>query len=73
MEVLKNNDSTKDYERMKSKYRITIAILLVIVAIVALIYNLFVQKEILYIASAIAVCGTILILVKEIVQSKNNK
>lgn len=51
---------------MKSKYRIAVAVLMVIVAIVVLIYNLFVQKEILYIASVVAVCGTILILVKEI-------
>ena len=58
---------------MKSKYRIAIAVLLVIAAIVALIYNLSVQKEILYIASIVAVCGTILILLKEIVQEKNNK
>lgn len=58
---------------MKVKYRIAIAILLVIAAIVALIYNLSVQKEILYIASAVAVAGTILILVKEIVQAKNHR
>lgn len=58
---------------MKAKYRITTAILLVIAAIVALIYNLSVQKEILYIASAVAVAGTILILVKEIVQAKNHR
>ena len=51
---------------MKLKYRISIAVLLVIAAIVALIYNFSVQKEILYIASVVAVCGTILILVKEI-------
>ena len=60
-------------KRMASKHRIAIAILLVIAAIVALIYNLSTQKEILYIASAVAVCGTILILIKEIMQSKNRK
>lgn len=65
---------TKKRERIKSKYRIAIAILLVIAAIVALIYNLSVQKEILYIASIVAVYGTILILLKETVQEvKNNK
>lgn len=60
---------------MKLKYRIAIAVLLVIAAIVALIYNLSVQKEILYIASIVAVCGTIMILLKEIAQAKkkNNK
>lgn len=58
---------------MKVKYRIAIAILLVIAAIVALIYNLSVQKEILYIASIVAVCGTLLILVKEIGQSKKHR
>ena len=58
---------------MKSKYRITIAILLVIAAIVALMYNLSVQKEILYIASIVSVCGTLLILVKEIGQSKKDR
>lgn len=58
---------------MKSKYRIAIAILLLISAIVALIYNLSVRKEILYIASAVAVWGTISILVREIVQAKKSK
>lgn len=58
---------------MKSKYRITIAILLLISAIVALTYNLSVRKEILYIASAVAVWGTISILVREIVQAKKSK
>lgn len=51
---------------MKTKFRIAIAILLVIAAIAALIYNLSVQKEILYAASAAAICGTVLILLKEI-------
>lgn len=59
--------------RMKSKYRILIAILLAIAAIAALIFNLSAQKEILYLASAAAVCGTILILIKEIAQTKNGK
>lgn len=58
---------------MKAKYRIAIAILLVIAAIVALIYNRYAQKEILYIASAVAGCGTMLILVKEIVQAESHK
>lgn len=58
---------------MKSKYRILIAVLLAIAAIAALIFNLSAQKEILYLASAAAVCGTILILIKEIAQTKNGK
>lgn len=57
--------------RMKSKCRILIAILLAIAAIAALIFNLSAQREILYIASVAAVCGTILILIKEIAQTKN--
>lgn len=56
--------------RMKSKYRIVIAILLAIAAFAALIFNLSAQKEILYLASIAAVCGTILILIKEIAQVK---
>lgn len=58
---------------MKAKCRIAIAILLIIAAIAALIYNRYAQKEILYIASAVAVCGTMLILIKEIVQAENHK
>lgn len=57
--------------RMKSKYRILIAIMLAIAAFAALIFNLSAQKEILYLASIAAVCGTILILIKEIAHVKN--
>lgn len=55
---------------MKERIRIVAAALLVLAAIVAFLYNLFLQREILYLSSLIAVCGTVLILVKEILRYK---
>lgn len=55
---------------MKLKYRIVIEILLVIAAIAVFIYNFSMQREIVYISSIVAVCGTIAILVRDILQLK---
>ena len=58
---------------MKLKHKIVIEILLVIAAIAVFIYNFSMQREIAYIASIVAVCGTIALLIKDIVKWKKNK
>ncbi len=58
---------------MKLKYKIVIEILLVIAAIIVFVYNFSMQKEIAYIASIVAVCGTIALLIKDIVKLKRYK
>lgn len=52
------------------KARIVIACLLVAGALLALVHNIYTQREVLYIASLVAVVGTILVLVKEVAQRK---
>lgn len=56
---------------MKTKHRVLLAIVLLIAAVDLLIYNFSMKKEILYTASIVAVCGTALILIKELLQFKN--
>ena len=58
---------------MKLKYKIVIEILLVIAAIVVFVYNFSMQREIVYISSIVAVCGTIALLVRDIVKLKRSK
>lgn len=58
---------------MKLKYRIAFEILLVVAAIAVFIYNFSMQREIVYISSVVAVCGTIAILVRDIVKLKRDK
>ena len=58
---------------MKLKHRIIFEILLVIIAIAVFIYNLSMQREIAYIASIVAVCGTITFLIKDIIKLKRDK
>lgn len=58
---------------MKLKHKIVIEILLVIAAIAVFIYNFSMQREITYIASVVAVCGTIAFLIKDIVKLKRDK
>lgn len=58
---------------MKMKYRIMIEVMLVFVAIIVCIYNFTMQREIAYIASVVAVCGTIALLLKDIMKSGQNK
>ena len=55
---------------MKLKHKIMFEILLVIAAIAVFIYNFSMQREIAYIASIVAVCGTSIILIKDIVKLK---
>ena len=58
---------------MKLKHKIVIEILLVMAAIAVFIYNFSMQREIAYIASIETVCGTIALLIKDIVKLKKNK
>ena len=57
----------------QNKLKIVIEILLVIAAIAVFIYNFSMQREIAYIASIVAVCGTIAFLIKNIVKLRKNK
>lgn len=58
---------------MERKHGIVFEILLVIAAIAVFIYNFSMQREIAYIASIVAVCGTIALLIKDIVKLKKNR
>lgn len=58
---------------MKLNHKIAIEILLVIAAIAIFIYNFSTQREIVYISSIVAVCGTIAMLIKDIVKWKKDK
>lgn len=51
---------------MKSSNKIMFEILLVIAAIIVFIYNFTIQRKIAYMASIVAVIGTVLILIKDI-------
>ena len=64
---------TKECDFTKLKHRIVFEILLVIAAIAVFIYNFLTQREIAYIASIVAVCGTIAFLTKDIVKMKRDK
>ena len=55
---------------MKLEHKIVIEVLLVIAAFAVLIYNFSMQREIAYIASIVAVLGTIAFWVKDIVKLK---
>ena len=55
---------------MKLKYRIAMDILLVIAAIVAFAYNFSIQNKISYFSSIVAVCGTIALLVRDVIELK---
>lgn len=68
-----NLNFTKRSDCMKLKHKFVIEILLVIVAIAVFVYNFSMQREIAYIASIVAVCGTIALLIKDIVKLRQNK
>ncbi len=55
---------------MKQKIRFGIEVVLVIAALVVAIYNFGSEREITYLASIVAVCGAVAILVKEICKAK---
>lgn len=58
---------------MNQKIRFRIEVLLVVAAIIVAIYNLGTERQIAYFASIVAVCGTVVILVKDIYKAKKNK
>lgn len=58
---------------MKLKHRIVFEILLVIAAIAVFIYNFSMQREVVYISSVVTVCGTIALLVRDVVNLKRSK
>lgn len=58
---------------MKLKHKIVIEILLAIAAIAVFFYNFTMQREIAYIASIVAVCGTIALLVTDILKLRKSK
>ena len=55
---------------MKQRIRFGFEVLLVIAAIAVAIYNFGTEREITYLASIVAVCGAVAILVKEICKAK---
>ena len=55
---------------MKEKIRFGFEVLLVIAAIVIAIYNFGSERQIAYLASIVAVCGTVAILIKDICKAK---
>ena len=65
-----NASLARECDSVKLKHRIVFEILLVIAAIAVFIYNFSMQREIAYIASIVAVCGTITFLVRDIVKLK---
>lgn len=58
---------------MKLKYRILFEILLLTVAVSVLVYNLSLEREIVYISSVVAVFGMITLLIRDIVKVKKDK
>lgn len=58
---------------MKRKRKIVVEVLLVIIAVSVCIYNFLIQREIAYMASIVAVCGTIVCLIKDILERKKDK
>lgn len=61
---------------MKSKrkiVKIVLDILLVIAAVGVFVYNFSMQREITYISSVVALCGTIALLVRDTVELKRDR
>ena len=58
---------------MKLKHKIVVEILLVIAAIAVFVYNFSMQREIAYMASIVAICGTTAFLIKDITKLIKNK
>lgn len=55
---------------MKINFRILFEILLVLFSAAVFIYNFMMQREIVYISSVAALCGTIFMLIKDIKKSR---
>ena len=58
---------------MKQNFRFGIEVLLVVAAIAVTIYNFSIDRQVTYMASIVAVFGTVTILVKDIYKAKKNK
>ena len=58
---------------MRSKVRIAFDILLITVSCIIFIYNILMQRRIVYLSSVIAVCGTTAFLVRDIMVLKQEK
>lgn len=58
---------------MKQKIRFGIEVLLIVAAVAVTIYNFMTEMQTTYVASIVAVCGTVAILVKEIYMGKKEK
>lgn len=59
--------------RMRSKFRIAFDILLITASCIIFIYNILMQRRIVYLSSVIAVCGTTALLVRNIMALKREK
>ena len=57
---------------MKLKHRIVFEILLVIASIAVFLYNFSIHREIAYLASVVAVCGAIALLIRDTVKRKKD-
>lgn len=55
---------------MKQKIRFRIEVLLIVAAVVVAIYNFGTERQIAYLASIVAVCGMVAILIKDIYKAK---
>ena len=58
---------------MRSKFRIVFDILLITASCIIFIYNILMQRRIVYLSSVIAVCGTTAFLVRDIMVLKQEK
>ena len=54
-------------------YKIIIEVLLAIASIIILVYNFSIQREIAYMASIVAVCGTSVYPIKDIIKMRKGK
>ena len=58
---------------MRPKVRIAFDILLITASCIIFIYNILMQRRIVYLSSVIAVCGTTAFLVRDIMALKQEK
>ena len=58
---------------MRLKFRIAFDILLITASCIIFIYNILMQRRIVYLSSVIAVCGTTALLVRDIMALKREK
>ena len=58
---------------MRLKFQIAFDILLITASCIIFIYNILMQRRIVYLSSVIAVCGTTALLVRDIMALKREK